>query len=196
MSPDGTCVRCRREGEALAAREEAVSLGARRRAVLAGTAFAAFVAAAVVFAIQSRGRQVHAQAAAPDSPAANASTHISPPPAPLAPLESANVAPDPSAHRAQAAASPAEAAMRAVPITMYCRASAACAPARAWLTSGGYTYLERNVDADPAAVAPWKAIAPDGAVPAFAIGGQTFEGFDPARIRAALAYAVARRLQP
>jgi hypothetical protein len=52
------------------------------------------------------------------------------------------------------------------------------------------------VDADPAAVAPWRAIAPDGAVPAFAIGDQAFAGFDPARIRAALAYAVARGLQP
>ena len=36
---------------------------------------------------------------------------------------------------------------------------------------------------------------PDGTVPAFDIDGQTFGGYDPARIQAALDYAGARRLQ-
>ena len=165
---------------------------ARQRMVATGTVAAALIAAAVGFAIEWRGRPVHAPAAAAPASAAPAAPSSA---TPLVPMEPAKVAADPSVHAAEGAMTPLEKTMRAVPITMYGRDSSDCTRARTWLARGGYTFKERNVDADPTAQASWKKIAPDGVVPAFDVEGQTFAGFDPDRIRAALSYSAARRLQ-
>jgi hypothetical protein len=192
MSPDGTCVRCRRDVEDAAAREETARVRARQRVILAGTLATALIGAAIGFAIQARGTSVHAAATVSSArtPATTASAV-----APLAPLEAANVAPDPSSQPADPTATPLDRAMRTVPITMYCRPPPECERARAWLQDGNYVYKERNVAVDPSATGAWRKIAPNGTVPAFDIDGQTFAGFDPERIKGALEYAGARRLQ-
>ena len=57
----------------------------------------------------------------------------------------------------------------------------------------GYTYTEKDVDADPAIAAAAARISPT--VPAFSIDGTPIPGFDPERVRNAIQYAAARRLQ-
>ncbi len=166
---------------------------ARQRVILAGTVATAFIGAAIGFAIQARPRPVHAPAPATSAsvPAADAPTAKGA----LVPLEPAKVAPDPSSHGAEAAMTPLDRAVHTVPITMYCRPPPECERARAWLQDGNFVYKERNVIVDPGATAAWRKIAPDGAVPAFDVDGQTFAGFDPERLKGALEYAGARRLQ-
>jgi len=193
MSPDGTCVRCRREADEAADALEAARVRRRQTLVVAGTAAAALIAGAIAFAVQLRGRPVHAAATA--TAAASAPSGTSRIETPLAPLEPAKVVAEPAAQGATAAATPLDRAMHAVPITLYCRPPPECERARAWLRDGSYLYRERNVDVDPTAAAAWKRIAPDGTVPAFDVDGQTFAGFDPDRVTGALEYAGARRLQ-
>jgi glutaredoxin len=193
MSPDGTCVRCRRDAEDTAASEDAARVRARQRVILAGTAATALIGAAIGFAVQSRGGAVHAPAAT--TSARSASTSTASAALPLAPMEAASVAADPVSLSADTTTTPLDRAMHAVPITMYCRPPPECERARAWLQDGNYAYKERNVAVDPMASAAWQKIAPNGTVPAFDIEGQTFVGFDPERIKGALAYAGARRLQ-
>jgi hypothetical protein len=193
MSPDGTCVRCRRDADEAEAAEEAGRVRARQRVILAGTVATALIGAAIGFAVQARDRAVHAAAPLPSTvPSATAPASAM---APLAPLEAASVAPDPSSSATNTATTALDRAMHAVPITMYCRPPPECERARAWLQGEGYVYKERNVAVDPSAASTWRGISPSGTVPAFDIDGQTFAGFDPERVNGALAYAGARRLQ-
>jgi serine/threonine-protein kinase len=197
MTPEGTCVRCRREqGEVASSAPEAGSPPRRGNVALSlGLGFV--VAAGLAFYLRP-----HAPAAASFAPPPVA---FSRPPAagaaassmPLAALEPAVVAAEPSrAAAAQGSATPLDRAMHQAKIELFSRAgSDDCMKARAWLVARGYTYAERNIDVDPAGARAVAQISPDKTVPAFDVDGQRFAGFDSERLQAALEYAGARRLQ-
>ncbi len=189
LASDGTCLRCRREQD-----EAAASGGTHRsrRAFVIGAGGAVVAAAALAWSLRPHP-------SAGSSSVARASAPYAPPPSapPLAALEPATVAPEPTNLAAPATvATPLERAMHAVKIVFYSRpATADCGVARAWLVARGYTFKERDVDADPDARAAWRGSGAGDTIPAFDIDGQAFGGFDPARVQSAIEYAGARRLQ-
>jgi glutaredoxin len=186
MASDGKCVRCRREEEAAADAVAAKGNGPRVAIVAVG---ALIVAGGLAWSLRPR--------AAAQIPVARPAPYVAPSAPPLASLDPATVAPDPTAAPASSARSPLERAMHKANITFYSRpASTDCGLARTWLLSHGYLFRERDIDADRDARAAWQRTVPGGTVPAFDIDGQAFGGYDPARIQAALEYAGARRLQP
>ena len=88
------------------------------------------------------------------------------------------------------------AATHKVPITMYSTAwDPGCRRARTWLVAHGYTYTERDVEADPAASRARAALTSDRGVPVIDVDGQVLTGFDEARLARALEYAAARGLE-
>jgi glutaredoxin len=184
---DGKCVRCRRE-EATEASEPRT--GSSRPRIVALVMGAFVLAAAVAWGIRSSSTVTAIpveRAAAP---------YVPPSAPPLAALDPAAVAPDPSASSTSSNQSALERATHLAKITLYSRPSTPeCRRARTFLLAHGYVFKERDVDADEEARGAWRRAIPDGTVPAFDIDGQTFGGYDPARIQAALDYAGARRLQ-
>jgi glutaredoxin len=187
---DGRCVRCRRE-EASATEVSVPQTGSRRPRIVAFVAGALVLAAAVAWGVRSSSTVTAIpveRAAAP---------YVPPSAPPLAALDPAAVAPDPSASSTSSSNQSAlERATHLAKITLYSRPSTPdCGRARTFLLAHGYVFKERDVDADEEARAAWRRAIPDGTVPAFDIDGQTFGGYDPARIQAALDYAGARRLQ-
>jgi hypothetical protein len=198
LASDGTCLRCRREEEEADASDPAAatrSMSAKGIALVAvGLCAAVGVATLVISGLRpapsaspSRAAEAHSAAVAPGAAS----------PAPLAALDPAIVSPDPRSSPAGASApTPLDQAMHAAEITFYSRdGSPECGLARSWLLAGGYTFRERNVDADPSAREGWMQASAGGTVPAFDVDGQGFAGFDPARLQGALEYAGARRLQ-
>jgi hypothetical protein len=186
IAADGKCVRCRREEE-----EAGGSGTARGPRVVAGLLLAFVVAGALVWFIRPHAGPAPVAAAPPSA------TYAAPVAPPLASLDPATVAPEKSAAPSNGnAQTPLDRAMHAAVITLYSRpASADCGLARNWLLARGYTFKERDVDADLQARAAWTRTVPGDTVPAFDIDGQAFGGYDPPRIQAALEYAGAKRLQ-
>jgi glutaredoxin len=187
---DGKCVRCRRE-EASAATATEPQTGSSWLKLVVFVAGAFVVAGAVGWGVRSSSTVTAIpveRAAAP---------YVPPSAPPLAALDPAAVAPDPSASSTSSGAQSAlERAAHLAKITLYSRPSTPdCGRARSFLLAHGYVFKERDVDADEEARAAWRRAVPEGTVPAFDIDGQTFAGYDPARIQSALDYAGARRLQ-
>ena len=192
VAPDGLCVRCRHEEEDRVAALEEKPAAIRRAGLVALLLIAGSACAGMIlYALREP-----AGAPPPPRPVPAASPVAASAP-PLEPLSPAlPVAESPRAAESPDAASALQRAAHAARITMFCRhGDPACAPARVWLLDRGFTYRERDVDADSQARAAWQRIAPDGAIPAFEIDGDGVGGFDPARLEAALDYAGARHLQ-
>ena len=190
IAADGKCVRCRREEEA--AEEAARPAAATRAPAIAGLLFLATIGGAgTLWALRP------ARAPAAVAPSSASPAYAAPSAPPLAPLDPATVAPDKAAPPAGSGAlTPLDRAMHTAQITLYSRpTSPESGLARTWLLARGYTFKERNLDADVEGREAWQKAIPDGAVPGFDIDGQAFGGFDPERLQAAIAYAGARRLQ-
>jgi glutaredoxin len=189
LAADGKCVRCRRE-EGTAA-DQQTSPRSRELRVVAVLGAGFVVAGVLAWAIRPH------TVTAPVAPPQASAIYTSPSAPPLVPLEPAAVAADPTpAPSGSNAPTPLDRAMHTAQITLYTRpTSSDCAPARAWLLAHGYAFRERDVDADNEGRAGWQKASPDGVVPAFDIDGQSFAGFDAARVEAALQYAGVRRLQ-
>ena len=193
VAPDGLCVRCRHEEEDRVAALEEKPAAIRRAGLVALLLIAG---SACVGMILYALREPAGTPAVP-RPVPKATTAAAASAPPLEPLSPAlPVADSPRAAESPDAASALQRAAHAARITLFCRhGDLACAPARVWLLDRGFTYRERDVDADAQARAAWQRIAPDGAIPAFEIDGEGVGGFDPARLEAALDYAGARHLQ-
>jgi glutaredoxin len=190
LASDGKCVRCRREDEAAAAANAEPTVPSNAPRIVAIFVGGAIVIGAVVWTIRSSSTMTAI-------PSRSAPVYVAPSSSPLAPLEPAEV--DAGAETTDASwggPSPLVQAMRLSRITMYSRVDCGdCGRTRDWLLARGYTFKERNVDADDQARAAWRKASPGGTVPALDIDGQPLVGFDTARIQAALEYAGARRLQ-
>jgi len=61
-----------------------------------------------------------------------------------------------------------------------------CKKARAWLQRNAVPFREYDVDHDLSARKRWKQLTPERNVPVLLVNGQTFIGFSPPLIRAAL----------
>ena len=102
-----------------------------------------------------------------------------------APAASAPPAPPPAATDARPAAAPARAAPD---IVLYATADCPyCRQARAYLQARGLTWTERDIEASPAARAEWQARGGQG-TPLLLVDGTAIQGFDRARLDAALAH--------
>lgn len=85
-----------------------------------------------------------------------------------------------------AAAQPAATAATEPAVTLYMTPSCGyCARARQLLDSRGIQYTERDIE-DPVVAAEWRALGGQG-VPLLIVGQTRVQGFDQARIEAALA---------
>jgi glutaredoxin len=74
-------------------------------------------------------------------------------------------------------------------VTMYAAPDCGyCAKARAWFDENGVAFEERDVTASAQAAAEWRARGGVG-TPTIVIGETVIQGFDPRRIKAAMALA-------
>ena len=206
---DGKCVLCHREEHA-----ERSVLGAALR-VAAVVGLLALVSYAAVRALRS-GREseetaavpAETAAAAPARTAARAGTDdrgadeqgrsrppvLDPPTAEpaAASAEGTAAAAEPSSTSADARL---EEEMRRVPIKIYVtRWCPHCKHARAWMTAHQYSFTAYDVEADPAAAAVHKRLAPGGEVPVLDIEGESFTGFSEAAVERALERHARKRL--
>jgi glutaredoxin len=69
----------------------------------------------------------------------------------------------------------------------YCRA------ARAWLKSQGITYVDHDVEREPAAQQRHAQLNPRGGVPVFEVDGQVVHGFDAITLERAIKRAAEKR---
>jgi glutaredoxin len=69
----------------------------------------------------------------------------------------------------------------------YCRA------ARAWLHAHGVTYVDHDVEREPAAHERHAQLSPRGGVPVFEIDGRVLHGFDAIQLERAIQSAAAQR---
>ena len=71
----------------------------------------------------------------------------------------------------------------------YCRA------ARAWLSGQGITYVDHDVEREPAAHARHVALSPGGGVPVFEVDGTVAHGFDAISLGRLIEQAAAKRAE-
>lgn len=62
----------------------------------------------------------------------------------------------------------------------------ACRAARAWFTRKRITYVEKDIEKDPAAAQAMRRLNPRGGVPTIVINGQVMVGFSPAAVQSAM----------
>jgi glutaredoxin 3 len=85
--------------------------------------------------------------------------------------------------------------MRRIPIKIYVtRWCPHCKHARAWMTAHQYSFTAYDVEADPAAAAVHKRLAPGGEVPVLDIEGESFTGFSEATVEQVLQRHARKRL--
>jgi glutaredoxin len=62
----------------------------------------------------------------------------------------------------------------------------ACRAARAWFARKRITYVEKDIEKDPAAAQAMRRLNPRGGVPTIVINGQVMVGFSPAAVQSAM----------
>jgi glutaredoxin 3 len=199
---DGKCVLCHREEHA-----ERSVLGAALRvaAVLGLLALASYAAVRALRpgheSDETNAAQAESATAAPARAAPPAETDdpradegARPKPAVLAPPSAEPTVP--SADSASASADARlEQEMRRIPIKIYVtKWCPHCKHARAWMTAHQYSFTAYDVEADPAAAAVHKRLAPGGEVPVLDIEGESFTGFSEATVERTLQRHARKRL--
>ncbi len=113
-----------------------------------------------------------------------------------APARSAAAPPEPPAEDlpAQAPRPAATVSMRDVHVVVYTtRWCSVCKRAKAWMTSQGIAYEERNIEQSSEYAGKMRAINPRGSIPTFDIEGQVLVGFSEQGLVASMQNAARRQ---
>ena len=84
--------------------------------------------------------------------------------------------------------------MRDVPATMYMTTwCPVCQRARGWLETGGYNFMEFDVDSNPRAGRILRSLNPRGTIPMFDVDGRILIGFEPTMLENTIRRAAEER---
>jgi len=220
--PDGRCVLCRRD-DPPAGSIHAPGMGARPLLQLAaGLVLLVSVTTAVVLwtrhqdAVLSSSARVSPYRAAVTPaaarPAEGEPPRATPPPAVVVTEPSEDIDED-AAARDAAVDAPADgrtveatgpkqptqeqirAAVRQIPVSFYITSTCpVCASARAFLLANDISFVEKDIDENPASRAELLSMNPSGSVPTFNVDGRIVVGFDQAQLARLIASNVESRL--
>ncbi len=199
LSPDGTCVLCRRESPKGAGIPPWVVKASG--VVVVGLALfaAARFGLRVWQSAEAPSVAVPDRLPAPPRPAVSSHTTAFASASPVTPatggghIEAFAGAPKPDWAAEQKSRLPEE--RKNVSITMYTTSWCPhCREARDWLDAHGQPYFERDIERDPDANARMRKLNPRGGVPTIDVEDQVIVGFDPGSLDHAIDLAAQRHL--